>query len=122
MKYKKGQDLYSLCVDDDGKCEMDVYRVRTIRGGLVYAILVTSFTWGKRSKKNGDWGWLDPIPYWCRYCRRVGESFSTLGLHTTKRAAWADKNNLKYLDPEPKKKAARTIKSALSKIKNSIKR
>lgn len=75
------------------------YRVRSIqnrrpkfggRPGLitvryVYAILVADYTWGKRSTKAGDYGWLPRIPEWCRHKWRAGEEPS--GMFATKKAA-----------------------------------
>lgn len=66
MTYKVGQIFYWVAVEPDGKCSMEEHHVRTIRGGYVHAIWKHSFTWGKRSTKNGDFGWLRNIPAWCR--------------------------------------------------------
>lgn len=68
MAWKVGQDLLKVDVTEpEGKIEWDTYRIRTIRGKWVYAILIMQhLTWGKKSSKHGDFGFLDPIPDWCR--------------------------------------------------------
>ncbi|MCR8493678.1 hypothetical protein [Brucella anthropi] len=60
-------DIYLQVSDDDsGKITWNEYHVRSIRKGRVYATLKARFTWGKVSAKHGDFGWLDPVPAWCR--------------------------------------------------------
>lgn len=88
-RYKVGQTLYEATINEpDGSFEWNEHVVRTIRGGRVYAILKTSFTWGKRSKKHGDFGWLDPLPKWCRTSWREGDNPPEWrGMATTKLAA-----------------------------------
>lgn len=39
--------------------EYDEWVFRSIRGKYGYLIRKTSLTWGKRSTKHGDYGWLD---------------------------------------------------------------
>ncbi len=69
-------DIFWECAvsDGSGEVEWDQWVVRTIRGGKVYVILKASYTWGKLSTRHGDFGWLDPIPEWCRKSWRVGET------------------------------------------------
>lgn len=43
-------------------------------------------TWGKRSSKSGDYGWLNSIPTWCTHQFEVGQDLP-LGIYTTVRAA-----------------------------------
>jgi len=69
MNYKIGQTLYWCCVsvdDDTGKVSLswEQYVVRTIRKGAAWATWKTSVTWGKRSTKHGDFGWMIPTPDW----------------------------------------------------------
>ena len=45
-------------------------------------------SWGKRSTKSGDFGWLPNIPTHCRQQFRVGSDLP-IGMYTTKRAALA---------------------------------
>lgn len=123
LNYKVGQDLYSLSIDDDGKCGIDTYRISRINENGVYAILVAPYTWGNRAaigktfSKTKDYGWLKNIPSWCRYHARTGERL----FHTTVRAAWADKDTLKYVgedDNDPVRiRASKTIKAMLAKLK-----
>lgn len=47
---------------------------------------VNGLTWGKRSRKNGDFGFLKSIPRYCREQFKVGENLP-LGIFTTKLAA-----------------------------------
>lgn len=58
-------DIYFSAWADEGKVEIEEYVLRTIRGGHGFLIQRNAETWGKRSTKNGDYGWLDPIsPLW----------------------------------------------------------
>jgi len=62
---KVGDELYQASIDDR-RVAFRKYIVRTIqnRGGELTAYLikyVPGLTWGKRSKKRDDVGWLDPI-------------------------------------------------------------
>ncbi len=127
MNYKKGQELYSGYADDEtGKVEIDTFKVRTIRGGWVYAIRVVSYTWGKKSGKAGDYGWLDPISKWNRYKTRIGGKFPTL--YTTKRQAYMDikkevtENEYKEFSPEIQKKILSTVKRQITRIKKKVKK
>jgi len=92
-----GQPLYAIGEEPDGKATIETWIVRTVRGGKITAIWKLSHTWGKRSRKHGDHGWLDPIPAWCRKTWRVVdmERWPRSGpfawmLFTTKRAAIRD--------------------------------
>lgn len=88
---KIGKTLYYVGSEPDGNATIETWIIRTIRGGKITAIWKLSCTWGKRSKKAGDFGWLDPIPAWCRRTWRANEPIpSWFGLHTTKRQAIAD--------------------------------
>lgn len=129
-KYKKGQDFYSLSIDDDGKCEIDTYRISNIDKRGIYLIKVADYTWGNRAaigktfSKTKDYGWFKNIPSWCKYCYRKDEDIKLSGhMHTTKRAAWTDPYNLKYLnDPEDaaiRKRVVTAIKSALTRLKSA---
>lgn len=64
---------------------------------------IDGVSWGKRSSKNGDFGWLK-IPSFCRKQFRVGNDLPH-GFFTTKRAAlkWAEKEHvetIKWYDSE----------------------
>lgn len=71
-KMKEGATLYSaMAFADEGKLSVDIdeWIVRTIRrppGGKEKAVYLTKkivgVTWGKRSRKNGDLGWLPNTP------------------------------------------------------------
>jgi hypothetical protein len=110
---KIGQILYACYSDSDtGKVSFEEYHVRTIRKGKVYAILKASFTWGKRSTKNGDFGWLDPVPAWCR--QRVDGNMCSW-IFTTKLQAIRDEikghHPDDYVSPEIAEKALKTLQS-----------
>lgn len=83
---KVGQILFCIYpdADDEGKPIVEQWHVRSIRGGKITAIWFSSTTWGKRSKKHGDFGWLDPI---ARYARKSWKVDGPLpwGLFTTKK-------------------------------------
>lgn len=85
MSVKPGKVYYHISADDDGKLAAETWIVRTVRGGKVTAIWKLPWTWGKRSTKTGDYGWLARIPAWCRRTWPVGSE--PFGLFTTKRAA-----------------------------------
>lgn len=99
---KIGDEYFSLFIDPEtGEHEWWIYRVRSIQnrkrksmfpgfGSLpsvryVYAIGVFSWTWGKRSSKAGDFGWLDPISDDWRKKWKAGEE--PRDLFETKKAA-----------------------------------
>ena len=89
--YRKGQTLYMIGCEEDGRPTTETWIVRTIRGGRITAIWKLSHTWGKRSKKNGDFGWIDPIPAWCRKTWVADKPMpSWFFLFTTKRQAIAN--------------------------------
>jgi hypothetical protein len=114
---KVGQILYACYSDGDtGKVSFEEYIVRTIRKGKVYAIMKAPFTWGKRSTKHGDVGWLDPVPAWCR--QRVDGNMCGF-LFTTKLQAIRDEikghHPEDFVSPEIAEKALKTLKSLETK-------
>lgn len=73
LQHVAGEFYFHAWHDDEtGKVEIDRYGLRSIRNGRAYFTLVASFTWGKRSTKHGDFGWLPSIPAWARSNERVG--------------------------------------------------
>lgn len=123
---KVGDEFLQCTVSDgDGKIDWTRWRVRTIRGGFVYAIAVYPWTWGKRSKKRGDFGWLDPIgPLWRRKWRVGGTRPPELGatrlqaitheIASVKRYGEPDD----YDRPETYAKAIRTLQSMQTRERN----
>lgn len=108
---KIGQILYAVFEGEEtGKIEFGEYHIRTIRKGKVYATWKCSTSWGKRSSKHGDFGWLDPVPPWCR--ERVD---LCSWLFTTKLQAIRDAikrfDPTEYNTPEIAEKALKTLKS-----------
>lgn len=68
---KVGDAYFSAWVND-GRVEIDERVLRTIRGEHAFFVKkIDGLTWGKRSKKTGDYGWLDPLPVWARDKVRV---------------------------------------------------
>lgn len=64
-KWKVGTDFYTVeC--HNGKFEIVHHKVKTVRGRYAYIVEVNEFTFGKRSKKQGDVGWKYPIPPYYR--------------------------------------------------------
>lgn len=133
---KKGQDFYRVSVDDDGKCELDVWRVSTINKNGIYLTQVNEFTWGnlntlagrgekqKRFTKEKKMGWLPNIwAGWRKYASSEESIKATHGMHTTKLSAWKDPRLLRYLDgPEDvdaKARAEKAIKSAITRLKTA---
>lgn len=79
MKLKVGQVRYWACVSSDTmRVEYSEWVLRSIqtRGGIkrgYWINKVKGVTWGKRSKKNGDFGFLKNIPAWLRVSMQVSE-------------------------------------------------
>tara|TARA_X000000950_G_C13724332_1_gene581558 strand:- start:560 stop:892 length:333 start_codon:yes stop_codon:yes gene_type:complete len=48
---------------------------------------IKDITWGKRSRRNGDFGWLKSIPAWCRQSFVEGDDLP-IGFYTTQLAAF----------------------------------
>jgi hypothetical protein len=131
MIYKLGQIFYQILADEsDGTVEVWEWHVVTIRGRYVYAVTkLKGITWGKVSKKHGDFGWLRPFPAWCRkawhkeqtetYFRITPES---RGLYFSKvkalRKELSDQTLENFDSPELYEKAIRTLKSMLTREKN----
>lgn len=63
---KVGDEYLELFVDEaTGKVEWWTHVLRTIRGKWAYATVKNASTWGKVSKRHGDYGWKDPVhPLW----------------------------------------------------------
>lgn len=120
FKWKVGQILYWIMADEEnGKISFEEYQIRTIRGGYVYAILKAEWTWGKVSKKHGDFGWLPRIPAWCRKKWKVdGEPHD---LFKTKLAAIRDEIKTQdprnFDDPAIYEKAMKTLRSMETRAK-----
>lgn len=126
---KIGDEYFSLYIDEETLShEWWIYRVRSIQNRkvaawsdrttrYVYAIAVFSWTWGKRSTKSGDYGWLDPISDDWRKKWRADEE--PRDLFRTKKAAIkyeiASHDPRYYDDPEQGAKI-------LAKLQNMIKR
>lgn len=63
--YNVGQELhYVSWNDEDGKCELKLYIIRSIRKGTIHATLKWEHTWVKLSTKAGDYGWAKYISRW----------------------------------------------------------
>lgn len=87
MKYKTGETLHRCVIDGDtGRPSRDIYRVRSIRGGKVHAVMVNALTWVRLERgKDQTRGWalvIDPV---YRMSCREGDRFSCL--HRTEGAA-----------------------------------
>lgn len=112
MNYKISQVLYYVHADEDtGKVSIDEWIVRTIRGGRVYAIVKTPWTWVKLSNKHFDWGWAKDIPNYCRDSCREGEKMAQL--HTTELAALRARLKSSYCPDNCK----RTLKTMITRRK-----
>lgn len=67
MTYTVGKFYWYAWFDDEScKTYFVEYCLRSIRGNFLYFTEKSRATWGKRSKKHGDFGWLDPVPAWAR--------------------------------------------------------
>lgn len=123
--YNVGQSLYKVWWDDEtGKCEVELYIIRSIRKGRVFATKKTEFTWVKVSKKHGDYGWASYISHWDKEAFRP-EAMGKLGwapsVHLTKQEAWqaAKKEVEEWEDFEPgmpiRDRLLKTITSQITK-------
>ena len=118
FQWKVGQSLWMLMVDEaTGKPEMEEWIIRTIRGGKVTAIWKLSCTWGKRSTKHGDFGWLPRIPSWTRQTWPVDRK--PYNLFTTKLAAIREEiktQDIRNFDtPEAFNKAIKSLRAMETK-------
>lgn len=86
MADKVGQELYTVTLEPNGKAQMELWILRTIRKGRCFAVRKDQFTWIKRSKKQGDYGWANYISEYDRYSWPIGSRPDHL--RTTKRSAW----------------------------------
>ena len=123
---KIGDEFYSYSVDDNGKVELETHVLRTIRGKYAYAIHKHEFTWGKRSGKAGDYGWLDPIwPEWRTEWRIAGDrptKRATSKLMAIRQAIkdhqrWSEPDD--YPDPTMHAKALKTLQAMETRIRNA---
>ncbi len=87
--------VYYISDDDKAKVEVTEWIVRSIQkrrnstSAQRYVNLaqkLDGITWGKRSRKNGDFGWLPSIPSWCLQQFREGGELP-FGFYTTRLAA-----------------------------------
>ncbi|AKE44810.1 hypothetical protein AU106_gp179 [Sinorhizobium phage phiM9] len=131
MSDKIGQIYYTVFTDEsDGKVSIEEYHVVTIRGDYVYAAWkIDGITYGKKSKKAGDFGWLRPLPDWTRkkFHRKECEKNwkitpDKIGLYTTKlqaiRAEIKEQDELNFDEPALFEKAMRTLKSMETRERN----
>lgn len=127
MAEKIGQVLWQASFDTEtGKFEWNEYILRTIRGGKAFATMKLPWTWGKRSKKNGDFGWLDPVsPEWRRWWL-LGKMPDWMDLHTTKLAAlrYAKKQMEEgdFDNDDAYRKALKTVDSMITRAKPAKKK
>lgn len=126
---KIGDEYFHLFIDEStGEHEWWIYRVRSVQNRVtksmfpdlipdhvtryVYAIQINEFTWGKRSKKHGDFGWLDPISSVWRDKWKVGTK--PHGLFLTKKQAlkaeMAEYDARNYDSPEIADKVLKKLK------------
>ncbi len=130
--YKVGQIFYQVMITDDGCPAVEEWHVRTIRGGYVHAIWkLNRTTWGKRSSKHGDFGWLARIPKWCRKKWKLDPaavySFDRIpdDFKTTKLAAIRHEikslDPLDYDDPAAFERAGKALKSMATRARGKKK-
>lgn len=120
---KVGEFYFRAEFDEEtGKVEFDEYGCRTIRRNHVYLTRKESFTWGKRSTKNGDYGWLPHIPSWCR--RKVLTDSDVADMYRpTKRGALAAalaaerKTKAKFKDTETQEYCALAIAAFTARLR-----
>lgn len=124
---KPGTILYSVNVDEHGKVEWDFYIIRSIRKGKAFATMKCFSTWGKRSTRIGDFGWLDPVDPIFRRAWRIAEPIPSWYFMATTRAG-ALRLIIKYHNdpataddfekPDTLDKVRRTLKSMLARERN----
>ncbi|MFC3724436.1 hypothetical protein [Neoaquamicrobium sediminum] len=117
-------DIYLECfvADGTGKVTFEQHIVRTIRGGYVHAIQKSICTWGKLSKKHGDYGWLPSIdPMW-RTKWRVGEKPPPKLAKTKAQAIRAEIANIKRWAEDDDYDDGITVASIVKKLEGMLKR
>lgn len=101
MAVKVGDKFISLFVDKDGSFSWEDHIVRTIRGGWIYAIHKNICTWGKLSKRQGDFGWLPTFHPMFRTRWRVGsERPEELAATRLQAVRYAIELHVKYTDAD----------------------
>lgn len=90
---KVGDKFYecwlNLEVSEKSTIEYYEWIIVTINKNGIYLRRKNYFTWGKLSKKNGDYGWLpNQDPYYRKHLKKE-EDYKTEGLHKTKKAAYS---------------------------------
>ena len=88
---RKGDIFYKAWVyldhKDPSSIELDEYHVTHINKYGIYLTLKNASTWGKKSNKKGDYGWLSNIsPYYRE--KLESEDYKSQNFHKTKSAAY----------------------------------
>ena len=140
---KVGMSLW--CADPEDGISIDKYVIRSIKrparklyhwtrnspntmGKRAHLIAkIDGLTWGKRSKTNGDYGWLTSIPNYCRFkidLERYEKSGLPHNLSFTKSGAYHialvhAKNTLKeyQADPSPDDDYIKLYEKMISSLK-----
>lgn len=132
IKLNKGDILYRAYVhiaadlDEKSTVEFSEWHVTTVNKNGFFLKEKCFATWGKRSKKNGDYGWLPTTSYVREHCMkqyRSQEHFDkynkgNLALYKSKKAAY------RAVLPELKKykrDATRLLTLVEKKIKQDLK-
>jgi len=124
---KIGDVFYEYWVSEEtGKVSLEEHVLRTIRGKWAYAIWKNEFTWGKRSRKHGDFGWRDPISReWRTKWLIAGERPGKLATTKLMAIRYAIEGHKKYSEPDdytdPAMWAAalKTLQSMETRIRNA---
>lgn len=99
MTFKIGQELYRAWADDEGKCQCDVWVVRTIKAGKITAIERNEWTWVRNPDKfGGPRVWAKSIG---KHERRSWMDYQPCPLNVTKELAWKQclEDELRYFSP-----------------------
>lgn len=60
--YRPGEEFFEVWTNaEEGSVALQTWVVSTVRGGMVFAIRKTDYTWVKQSKTSGDYGWATNI-------------------------------------------------------------
>lgn len=95
---------------------------------MVNAIDVNCVTWGKVSKKHGDFGWQKNIPHYYRrqWVQGRDDYERYHNMYSTPLAAWLSalkkSKKMEFETPEAKSKALSSIKSQITRQRNRKKK
>lgn len=113
---KKSDILYKCRVDEyEGSIELEEWHVTKVdKRGVFLTEKIERITWGKRSRTNGDYGWLSSIDKLYRDKLQPGEDHKKRNYHKSKSSAH------RSVLPELKRKANK-LNSMVRRLEGKLK-